>query len=117
MCTNAAGCESASLNQARKWRLVVEHVAALVESPRDHVREIQPLMPEQARTLLAVAKGHRLRGLVSVATALGLRMGEALGLQWADIDLEAGTLPVRQALERSGGDSAARCPLILERRD
>src|SRR5215813_1922233 len=56
-------------------------------------------------------------GLVSVATALGLRLGEALGLQWADVDLDAGTLRVRWALERSGGDSTARRPLIIERRD
>ncbi len=53
--------------------------------------------------------------MVSVATALGLRIGEALGLRWADVDLDAGTLSVRQALERSGGDSAARRPLIVQR--
>jgi integrase len=107
----------ASLNQARKWRLVAENVAALVEPPRHQAREIQPLTPEQARTLLNAAREHCLNGLVSVATALGLRLGEALGLQWADVDFEAGTLRVRQALERSGGDSTARRPLILERRD
>ena len=107
----------AALNQARKWRLVAENAAALVEPPRHQAREIQPLTPEQARTLLDVARGHRLSGLVSVATALGLRLGEALGLQWADVYFEAGTLRVRQALEWSGGDSAARRPLIIERRD
>jgi hypothetical protein len=107
----------ASLNQARKWRLVVENAAALVEPPRHQTREIQPLSPEQARTLLNTAKGHRLNGLVSVATALGLRLGEALGLQWGDVNFEAGTLRVRQALERSGGDSTARRSLIIERRD
>jgi integrase len=107
----------ASLNQARKWHLVAENVAALVEPPRHQAREIQPLTPEQARKLLDAAKGHRLNGLVSVATALGLRLGEALGLQWADVDLETGTLRVRQALERSGGDSVARGPLRVERRD
>ena len=42
-------------------------------------KEIQPFTPEQARTLLAAAKGHRLGAVVSVATALGLRLGEALG--------------------------------------
>jgi len=60
---------------------------------------------------------HRLNRLVSVATALGLRLGEALGLQWADVDLETGTLRVRQALERSGGDSVARGPMRIGRRD
>jgi integrase len=106
----------AALNQARRWRAVTDNVAALVEVPRHHTKDIQPLTPEHARALLEAAKGHRLGGLVSVATALGLRMGEALGLRWVDIDFEAGTLRVRQALERSGGDSAARRHLIDKRR-
>lgn len=106
----------AALNQARKWRLVHDNVAALVEPPRHRAKEIQPLTPEQARALLAAAKGHRLAALVSVATALGLRLGEALGLRWVDVDFKAGTLSVRQALERSGGDSAVRRQLMAERR-
>ncbi|HEV2986511.1 MAG TPA: tyrosine-type recombinase/integrase [Vicinamibacterales bacterium] len=107
----------AALNQARKWRVVSENVAELVEVPRHQAREIQPLSPEQARKLLESVKGHRLGGVVSIATALGLRLGEALGLRWTDVDFDAGTLSVKQALERSGGDSAARRPLIVERRE
>lgn len=36
----------------------------------------------------------------SVALALGLRQGEALGLRWRYIDLEAGLLTVRWQLQR-----------------
>src|SRR5262249_44922622 len=35
-----------------------------------------------------------------IALALGLRQGEALGLQWPQVDLTAGTLRVRNALQR-----------------
>jgi len=35
--------------------------------------------------------------------ALGLRQGEALGLPWDAVDLDAGTLRVRQALQRRAG--------------
>jgi integrase len=106
----------AALNQALRWNLVVRNAAALVEPPRHVARQIQPLTPEEARTLLASSKNDRLGALVSVATALGLRMGEALGLRWEDVDFAVGTLSVRQAIERSGGDSVARRPLILQRR-
>jgi cytochrome c oxidase assembly protein subunit 15 len=58
-----------------------------------------------------------LHPIVSVATALGLRQGEALGLRWHDVDFDAGTLSVRQALERSGGDGVARRPLAVERKE
>jgi integrase len=96
---------------------VSENAAALVEPPRHQAKEIQPLTPEQARALLESVKGHRLGAVVSVATAIGLRLGEALGLRWIDVDFDAGTLSVRQSLERSGGDSAVRRPLIIERRE
>jgi integrase len=97
--------------------VIVQNVAGLVDPPRHHPREIQPLTPEQARSLLNSVKDHRLGALVSVATALGLRLGEALGLRWQDVDFDAGTLSVRQALERSGGDPVARRPLVAERRE
>ncbi|MBA3639920.1 MAG: tyrosine-type recombinase/integrase [Acidobacteria bacterium] len=96
---------------------MTRNVAALVEPPRHVAREIQPLSPDQARALLEHTRDHRLGGLVSVATALGLRLGEGLGLRWIDVDLDAGILSVRQALERSGGDRAARKPLIERRKE
>jgi integrase len=105
----------AALNQALRWGLVTRNAAALVEPPRYVAREIDPLTPEQARTLLASTAAHRLGALVSVATAMGLRLGEGLGLRWCDVDAEAGTLSVRQALERSGGDATARRPLLAKR--
>jgi integrase len=107
----------AALGQARKWRLVSDNVAALVDPPRHQVKEIQPLTPEQARALLEHVKDHRLGALVSVATAVGLRLGEALGLRWQDVDLDGGILSIRQALERSGGDGPARRALNAERRE
>ena len=94
------------MNQARRWRLVTDNAAELVDAPRHHVREIQPLTPDQARTLIDSAKSHRLGAIVSVATAAGLRLSEALGLRWSDVNFDANTLSVRQALERSGGDVA-----------
>jgi integrase len=59
---------------------------------------------------------HPLEPFVTVALGCGLRLGEALGLQWADVDLDAGTLQVRRAVQRFGGDAAARRPLLAERK-
>jgi integrase len=105
-----------ALNKALGWNLVTRNVATLVDPPRQTKHEIQPLTPEQARVLLASVRQHRLGAVVSVATALGLRQGEALGLRWSDVDFDAGTLSVRQALERSGGDRVARAPLLVQRK-
>jgi integrase len=105
-----------ALNMAVRWRLAVRNAAMLVDAPRTVTHEIQPLTPEQAQQLLKAAKGHVLEGLVTVALSCGLRRGEMLGLQWADVDLETGTLSVRRALQRFGGDCAARRPLLVEER-
>lgn len=106
-----------ALNKAKRWSAVVRNVATLVDAPRRTRKKIQPLTPEEARKLLAASADHRLGGLILIATAMGLRVGEALGLRWQDVDLDAGILRVRQCLERSGGDAAARRPLIVKRRE
>ncbi len=105
-----------ALNTALRWRLVARNAAMLVDAPRTVAHEIQPLSPEQAQALLEVAKGKPLDGLVTVALSCGLRRGEMLGLQWADVDLDTGTLHVRRTLQRFGGDGAARRPLLAEQK-
>ena len=91
-----------ALNQAVRWELVSRNVAALTDAPRHRARQIEPLTPGQASTLLAAVADHRLEALITVAVGLGLRQGEALGLRWEDVDLHAGVLAVRQTLECAG---------------
>ncbi len=57
----------------------------------------------QAKALLKSAAKHRLGPVFSVAPAIGLRLGETLGLRWEDVDLENRTLTVRRALQRIEG--------------
>ena len=85
--------------QALRWGLVARNAASLVEAPRIQRPEITPLDPEQAAVFLKAAEGDRLEALYSVALAVGLRQGEALGLRWQDVDLEKGELRVRVALQ------------------
>ena len=91
-----------ALSQAKRWELVSRNVATLTDPPRHRARQIEPLTPGQASTLLAAVADHRLEALFTVAVGLGLRQGEALGLRWEDVDLDAGLLSVRQTLERGG---------------
>lgn len=93
----------AALQQAVADRHIEWNVATHVKPPRMTKRQIKPLEPDQARRLIAAAESHRLGALITVAVALGLRQGEALGLQWADVDLDKSTLYVRHALQRNGG--------------
>jgi integrase len=92
-----------ALGVALRWGLVARNVATLVNPPRVARKEVVPLAPAEAKMLLDALKGDRLEALYSVALAVGLRQGEALGLRWLDVDLDAGTLNVRVALQRIDG--------------
>jgi integrase len=92
-----------ALGRAERWGLVSRNVAKLVEPPRVPRHEIRPLTADQARTFLDAIRGDRLEALYLVALGVGLRQGEILGLSWADLDLDLGTLTVRRALQRVDG--------------
>lgn len=77
-----------ALNQALKWDMVLRNVATLVESPKVPRREVTPYSPQETRLFLDAVKGDRLEAVYSVAIAIGLREGEALGLRWSDFDIE-----------------------------
>ncbi len=92
-----------ALGLAVRWDMVSRNVARLVDRPRVERKQISPLTPDEARKFLRGIRGHRLEALFSVALALGLRQGEALGLRWDDIDFKAGTLRVSHQLQRIDG--------------
>ena len=54
------------------------------------------LTDEEMDTFLIAAEGHDLEPLFYTMFSLGLRVGEALGLKWADIDLQTRELRVLQ---------------------
>jgi integrase len=56
---------------------------------------------DDIRAMLAYAQG-RWRPLIVTAIFTGLRASELRGLQWSDIDLDAGELTVRQRADRWG---------------
>jgi len=94
---------SQALDQGIRWDLVVRNVAKLSRSPRGVRPEGRSLSPEQAKLLLNTLRGHRNETLYALMLSTGLRRGEALGLQWRDLDEENGILLVRRALTREDG--------------
>ena len=91
------------LDKPKKWGIVPRNIATLVNAPRVPHHQMRLFSPQQARDFLEAVAEDRNEALYSVAMALGLRQGEALGLRWADIDLDAGTLTVNHALQRIDG--------------
>ncbi len=99
-----------ALNQALAWNLVHRNVAALASPPRVERKPVQPFSPDEARAFIAAVAGDRLEALYAAALALGLRLGEALGLRWEDIDFDKGTLNVSSQLQRVKAKGLQRVP-------
>jgi integrase len=96
------------LRSAPAWamtqRLLTYNAAQLVKVPRPTRKAVPPLSAEQAAMLLQAAKGHRLGGMIIASLAMGLRIGEASGLTWADVDIDARALRVRQQIQALKGE-------------
>jgi integrase len=90
-----------ALKQAVLDGVLARNVCVAVKAPRLVKKEIRPLDPIQAGTLLEVAKGDRLEALYVLAITAGLREGELLGLRWEDVALQHGTVQVRRQLTRT----------------
>jgi integrase len=92
-----------ALKVAEQWGEVARNVANLAKGPKLTHTPVNPFSLKEAQSFLAAAMGDRLEALFAVALAVGLRRGEALGLQWKDVDLNGGTLTVSHALQRIDG--------------
>lgn len=93
------------LKYALKRRLIAVDPSAGVEKPPKPKREMLFLTAAQSRLLLETAIDQPCYCLLAVALASGCRQGELLALEWPEVNLEAGTLTVKQALTctKAGG--------------
>jgi integrase len=68
------------------------------------VSEVQSWSRNEVQTLLDIARKHepRFAPLLTLLCSTGLRRGEALGLQWTDVDFEGSILTVRRAVTLAG---------------
>lgn len=89
-----------SFNMAIKRGLLVANPCTHAVVPRVREAELEPYTLEECRRLLLAAAEQPNSARWSVALALGLRQGEALGLKWEDIDFEDRQLRVRRQVQR-----------------
>jgi integrase len=92
-----------SLKQAVLWRLLPANPSDAVKAPRAERKEMRTLSEGQVRSLLAATAGTRHHSLWIFLVTTAVRLGEALALKWADIDMVEGNATIRRALQRHRG--------------
>lgn len=92
----------AGLDGAVRDGLVAVNPAAKVKRPGVARQEAKHLPADGVQRVLAAASSSRYYAALVLIAATGLRKGEALGLSWQRVDLDAGTLTVLATLGRIG---------------
>lgn len=103
---NVHGILSKALADALRWRLVSRNAASGVELPKVAARPPRAWSAETLGAFLEHVDGDRLAPLWRFLVVSGVRRGEALGLRWNDVDLEAGlvTITNNRVVARGGID-------------
>jgi len=104
-----------AMDQAMHWGLTARNPTELVSSPRPVRREMTALTGSQFGQLLRLTEGSRWYPLWVLLGTSGLRVGEALGLLWSAVDLDAGRLAVRHTLQRQPGTGFVLGPTKTEK--
>jgi integrase len=93
---------SSAFKRAVKWGVLHHNVIENVDAPRIVRDEVEVFSPQEVQALLCAASGNRLEALYILALSTGMRGGELLGLEWRHVNLDAGTLDVKQTTTING---------------
>ena len=92
-----------ALNAAIEDGLMRRNVAASAPPPNVPELEYLNITPTLARQVMAAVRGDTHQALYMMLMGTALRLGEATGLQWKDIDFESSVIIVRRRLQRIKG--------------
>ena len=91
---NAHGVLSTALRDALRLRLVSRNVATAAQLPRLDRRAPRAWNTDEIRKFLQHVQTDRWSPMWRLFATTGLRRGEALGLRWKDVDLDAGVIAI-----------------------
>jgi integrase len=111
-----------AMQQAVRWRLLLENPADGLRVPQQPRNEMRALTVDQARMLLKASEGTKYGPVVAIALTTGMRPSEYLGLKWQDIDWARQTVSVVRSIRRLNGEwcfsdskrSRSRRPIKLQ---
>ncbi|MEI3330665.1 MAG: site-specific integrase [Oscillospiraceae bacterium] len=98
------------LEQAVAERLILVNPAQGCKLPQLEKKEMKILPQEKIGMYLAEAERRGLLAAFYLELTTGLRRGELLALQWADLDVESKTLSVTKQVNRINGELVVSPP-------
>lgn len=86
-----------ALQAGVRERTLVDNVAGGVSLPRVTAKPVRAMSEDDADRILEVSRGTFLEALVELLLGSGMRLGEALGLDQGDVNLESSFVLVRRS--------------------
>ena len=105
-------CLRSALSDAERLGLITENPAKRARPALRASRKREGFTLGEARAILAASESEGLAPLFEFVLYTGLRLGEALGLRWSDVDWEAGRIAVRHNRVPVGGHMIEGSPKV-----
>lgn len=102
---NIHGILHSCLKQAVVAGLIPVNPADNTNLPKAQKAQLTPIMDDDVSRFITACRDHRYGNLFLIDLFTGLRQSEILGLQWSDIDFEAGTIHVQRQLQKARGSA------------
>jgi integrase len=93
----------AMLQDALRLGVVVTNVVERTKAPKQAPQQVTAFTLDEIDALLSAAEGTRTAPLLRLLAFSGLRRGEAVGLRWGDVDMQAGTTVRRSRVSSKEG--------------
>jgi integrase len=108
--TTHRGMLHKAIQAAARQDRVARNVVDFTSAPRKtRATRAVVFSPEQALTFLRLIRGHPLEGVFLLGMALGLRMGEATGVLWSDLDITTSALTLRHQVAPDVQADGGKC--------
>ena len=88
---------------AVRWELLHRNPVDRTTAPRVAGPHGQPLTRDELLAFVTAAESSPDRAMLLVAAFTGGRRGEIIGLKWADVDVERGTVAINRTVQRVTG--------------
>jgi len=91
-----------ALKDGVRWERLHRNAADATDPPKPKQagggKDMKVWSLEELQTFLRATKDHRMYPLWKTLASTGMRRGEALGLRWPDVDLDAGRISISRTL-------------------
>ncbi len=96
---------STILTSAVQWQCLLNNPASRVKAPKTEKKEVLHYNEEQTKELLKALDTEEMKykAMVLLDVFTGLRLGELMGLNWSNVDLENNTIEVIKASQHLTG--------------